>query len=142
MRGLDEYLKGTGRLMRAGVRPVWGPGRHGPGNNTFSYFVDPNGNVCEYTSELQQICSDEAWESRVWPPGPLESDQWGTGGLMEEFLPFAIGAPDRALWTPSPVQAHLVAADHDRPWLSGARLAHARGFRAASRRRCFRVSTD
>src|SRR3954469_21218777 len=35
MRGIDEYMRGTGRLMRAGHRPLWGPGRHGPGDNTF-----------------------------------------------------------------------------------------------------------
>lgn len=28
MRGLDEYMYGTGRLLRAGVRMIWGPGRH------------------------------------------------------------------------------------------------------------------
>ena len=28
MRGLDEYMRGTGRVMRAGFKKVWGPGRH------------------------------------------------------------------------------------------------------------------
>ena len=41
MRGLDEYMRGTGRLMRAGIKKIWGPGRHMAGNNTFSYFLDP-----------------------------------------------------------------------------------------------------
>ncbi|GAA1822466.1 VOC family protein [Actinomadura chokoriensis] len=31
MRGLDEYMYGTGRLLRAGVRMIWGPGRHKAG---------------------------------------------------------------------------------------------------------------
>lgn len=103
MRGLDEYMRGTGRLMRAGVRPVWGPGRHGPGDNTFSYFVDPNGNVAEYTSELQQLGPDDPYCGRVWNPTEKDNDQWGTGGPIEEFLPFAINQPDEQLWTSSPL---------------------------------------
>ena len=103
MRGLEEYLRGTGRLMRQGVRPVWGPGRHGPGDNTFSYFVDPNGNVAEYTSELQQMYPDDPYCGRVWATSAEDNDQWGTGGLIEEFLPFAMNQPDPLLWTPSPI---------------------------------------
>ena len=38
-------MRGTGRLLRAGVEKVWGPGRHMAGNNTFSYFLDPHGNT-------------------------------------------------------------------------------------------------
>ena len=53
MRGIDEYMRGTGRLLRAGVEKVWGPGRHMAGNNTFSYFLDPQGNTIEYTTELE-----------------------------------------------------------------------------------------
>jgi catechol 2,3-dioxygenase-like lactoylglutathione lyase family enzyme len=102
MRGLDEYLRGTGKLIRAGIRPVWGPGRHVPGNNTFSYFVDPNGFVAEYTSELERIDPD-SWVPHVYGTGPEESDQWGTGGPFEEFLPHAINEPDRLIWTPSPI---------------------------------------
>jgi catechol 2,3-dioxygenase-like lactoylglutathione lyase family enzyme len=103
MRGLDEYMRGTGRMMRHGVTPVWGPGRHGPGNNTFSYFVDPNGNVAEYTSELQQLVPGDPYCGAVWTPSAQDNDQWGTGGLIEEFLPYGINQPDRLLWTPSPV---------------------------------------
>ncbi|MDP9028411.1 MAG: VOC family protein [Actinomycetota bacterium] len=103
MRGLDEYMRGTGRLMRNGIRPVWGPGRHGPGDNTFSYFVDPNGNVAEYTAELQQLEEGSPYCGTVWAANDEDNDQWGTGGLIEEFLPFSINHPDLGLWTSSPV---------------------------------------
>ncbi len=53
LRGIDEYMRGTGRLLRAGVEKIWGPGRHLAGNNTFSYFLDPSGNTMEYTTELE-----------------------------------------------------------------------------------------
>lgn len=67
------------RLRHHGINPQWGPGRHGPGNNTFSYFTDPAGLVCEYTSEVAQIVED-AWIAKVWRRTPDLSDLWGTAG--------------------------------------------------------------
>ena len=61
-----------------GVPLIWGPGRHGPGNNVFGYFVAPFGGVIEYTSEVNLVDDDypvgkpEDW---TWPPGRI--DQWG-----------------------------------------------------------------
>lgn len=103
MRGWDEYMRGTGRLVQQGVKPIWGPGRHGPGNNTFSYFVDPTGNVTEYTSQMQEFYPNDCYEGHVWSARPEEQDHWGTGGLLEEFLPYAVNQKDPQLWTPSPI---------------------------------------
>lgn len=103
IRGLNEYLCGTGRLIYGGIRPAWGPGRHGPGNNTFSYFVDPASNVAEYTYGMLQIPDPESYPVKTWSPSPEESDQWGTAGPFEEYLPYALGTPDSLIWTPSPV---------------------------------------
>jgi catechol 2,3-dioxygenase-like lactoylglutathione lyase family enzyme len=83
MRGIDEFMRGTGRLTRQGHPPVWGPGRHSAGDNTFSYFTDPAGNVIEYTTELERIEDDEAWQPRTFSTAPEEADQWGTGGPFE-----------------------------------------------------------
>jgi catechol 2,3-dioxygenase-like lactoylglutathione lyase family enzyme len=103
MRGLDEYMRGTGRLIRYGQRPLWGPGRHGPGDNTFSYFLDPNGNIVEYTTELEQV-DDEDRPPRVFSATPEASDQWGTGGsITEAFVPVMSNDVDKGLWTPAPV---------------------------------------
>ena len=57
-----------------GVRRMWGPGRHLAGNNLFSYYFDPEGNVVEYTTEVEQITSDDY----VPPVRPLIPDQWGS----------------------------------------------------------------
>jgi catechol 2,3-dioxygenase-like lactoylglutathione lyase family enzyme len=76
---IDHFMRGIGNLKRAGISPQWGPGRHGPGDNTFSYFTDPAGLVCEYTSEVAQI-DEDAWLCRVWPRTAELSDQWGTAG--------------------------------------------------------------
>ena len=76
---LDAYMTSLGRLSRAGHAVGWGPGRHGPGNNAFGYFVDPAGTVPEVTAEVQQV--DEAtWVPRTWPRTPELSDRWGTAG--------------------------------------------------------------
>jgi catechol 2,3-dioxygenase-like lactoylglutathione lyase family enzyme len=104
MRGIDEYMRGSGRLIRAGNKPLWGPGRHGAGDNTFTYFLDPNGNVVEYTTELEKIEDDETWEPRRFEATPEGADQWGTGGLITEaMIPAMFNDPDRGLWNSSPV---------------------------------------
>jgi catechol 2,3-dioxygenase-like lactoylglutathione lyase family enzyme len=86
MRGLDEYMRGTGRLLRAGVEKIWGPGRHMAGNNTFSYFLDPQGNTVEYTTELEEI-DEDTWHPHLYDfSDPEITDQWGTANQMNEFV--------------------------------------------------------
>jgi catechol 2,3-dioxygenase-like lactoylglutathione lyase family enzyme len=80
MPSIDSFMRGIGRMRVKGQSPAWGPGRHGPGNNPFAYFVSPSGFVIEFTSEVQQI--DEAThEAKVWPRDvPEAMDQWMTAG--------------------------------------------------------------
>jgi catechol 2,3-dioxygenase-like lactoylglutathione lyase family enzyme len=104
MRGIDEYMRGTGRLVRHGHRPLWGPGRHSAGDNTYSYFNDPHGNVVEYTTELEQITDEDAWTPRIWPATSEYSDQWGTAGSGEDLYALkSASEPDAGLWVPAPV---------------------------------------
>jgi catechol-2,3-dioxygenase len=79
MPTVDQMMQGLGRLQHFGIVPLWGPGRHGPGNNAFSYFADPARLVCEYTSDVQQILESD-WLPRVWPRTPELADLWGTAG--------------------------------------------------------------
>lgn len=78
MPKLDAVMRGGGRMKDAGHPIEWGPGRHGPGDNAFNYFIDPFGIVIEYTAEVEQIDDSYAvggptdW---TWPPGRV--DQWG-----------------------------------------------------------------
>lgn len=78
MQDLDTVMRNVGRLKDAGIEPAWGPGRHGPGNNVFAYYVVPFGAVMEYTSEIQRVDRNykvggpEDWK---WPPGRV--DHWG-----------------------------------------------------------------
>ncbi|WP_030611493.1 VOC family protein [Streptomyces fulvoviolaceus] len=103
MRGIDEFMRGTGRLVRGGQNLIWGPGRHSAGDNTFSYFTDPVGNVVEYTTELERIDDDAAWRPRTFISGPEQKDQWGTAGPFEPMLAAMHNDPDKGVWTPSPL---------------------------------------
>ena len=91
---LDAYMSSLGRLARAGHSVGWGPGRHGPGNNAFGYFVDPAGTVPEVTAEVQQI-DESTWVPRTWPRTPELSDLWGTAGPpTPEMRHHMAGTPD------------------------------------------------
>jgi catechol 2,3-dioxygenase-like lactoylglutathione lyase family enzyme len=80
MPSIDEFMRGIGRMKQKGHVPTWGPGRHGPGNNPFAYFVSPSGFVIEFTSEVQQI-DEETHEVQVWPRNvPEKMDLWMTAG--------------------------------------------------------------
>ncbi len=50
------------------VRLEWGPGRHGPGHNIFTYHRDPDGNNIELFTQLDTIASEELgyFEPRPW----------------------------------------------------------------------------
>ena len=86
MRGVDEYMRGSGRVLRSGTRMVWGPGRHLAGDNTFSYFLDPHGNTVEYTTELQEL-DEDAWHPHIYDMhDEMVQDQWGTANPMNELV--------------------------------------------------------
>jgi catechol-2,3-dioxygenase len=80
MPSIDAVMRGGGRMKDSGHPIEWGPGRHGPGDNAFNYFIDPFGVVIEYTAEVEQI--DDSYRARgpsdwTWPTGRV--DQWGIG---------------------------------------------------------------
>ena len=80
MPGLDDVMRGGGRMKDAGHAIQWGPGRHGPGNNLFNYFLGPDDFVIEYTAEVSQV--DDSYRTGMpedwkWPPGRV--DHWGIG---------------------------------------------------------------
>jgi catechol 2,3-dioxygenase-like lactoylglutathione lyase family enzyme len=104
MRGIDEYMRGTGRLLRGGVEKVWGPGRHMAGNNTFSYFLDPHGNTIEYTTELEEL-DEDTWHPHLYDfSDPAVSDQWGTANPMNEFVAKqSFNDVDRGIFVAPPV---------------------------------------
>lgn len=100
MPDFESVMRGGGRMKDAGFPIQWGPGRHGPGNNLFNYFIDPFGVVIEYTADVEQI--DDSYEAHgpehwKWPPGRV--DQWGIspppGAALKE-------AQRRVFFAPNP----------------------------------------
>ncbi|HUN67747.1 MAG TPA: VOC family protein [Burkholderiales bacterium] len=78
MAGFDAVMRGAGRMRDAGHPVEWGPGRHGPGNNVFTYFVGPGDFVIEYTAEVQKVDANyRVREPRDWAYPPGHSDLWG-----------------------------------------------------------------
>lgn len=77
---IDNVMRQLGRLKKAEVPCIWGPGRHGPGNNVFTYYQDPAGSIVEIYGELEQVPVDEAeLTEKFW--GPEHSgDLWGLAG--------------------------------------------------------------
>ena len=61
---------------------VWGLGRHAIGSNYFWYLRDPSGNFAEYSSDIDRISSQGAYQPKDWdakeslsswgPPTPVE----------------------------------------------------------------------
>jgi len=78
MTDIDAVMRGIGRLKDAGLQTFWGPGRHGPGNNVFAYFVAPFGAAVEYTAEVQRVGpSHKAGTPEDWKWPPNRNDHWG-----------------------------------------------------------------
>jgi catechol 2,3-dioxygenase len=87
MDSIDSVMRGAGRMRDTG-RPIeWGPGRHGPGNNVFAYFVGPDDFVIEYTAEIEQV--DDGYhvgQPAQWAYPPGHSDLWGATSPPSERM--------------------------------------------------------
>ena len=79
-------------LARNGGSFVWGPGRHGAGQNIFTYHLDPAGAMVEYCADIYRV-----WDEATYVPG-----RW----RMED--PFA------NLWGPGPPQVMMDTATPQR----------------------------
>ena len=56
------------------IELMWGPGRHGPGNNLFVFVEDPDGNWIEISAELEVIHDRP---SKDWPHEERTLNLWG-----------------------------------------------------------------
>lgn len=77
-------------LAHNDFRLVWGPGRHGPGHNIFTYHRDPDGNIIELFAELDLMLDeglgsfdprpwheDNPQKPKVWKATPVAPNSWG-----------------------------------------------------------------
>lgn len=67
------------RLSAQDIAIEWGPGRHGPGNNLFLFFHDPDGNWLELSAELERVPDDRP--AGEWPHAERTLNLWGRGLL-------------------------------------------------------------
>jgi catechol-2,3-dioxygenase len=90
--GWDSFKAVGDHLHAHGVTFIWGPGRHGPGNNLFAYFLDPGGCVIEFYAELEHIEDELRHEAGDWVDRPETFNVWGPGppaGWHDHGLPLA-----------------------------------------------------
>lgn len=94
---LGDLLDTQDRLM------VWGPGRHGCGDNLFSYYVDRAGFMVECSAEMEVILDDRP-PSVISCPSDLSNikvvNRWGAPpprAWIEHMSPFAAPSGPMAL---------------------------------------------
>ncbi len=92
LASIDE-VEVMGRfLQEKEVEIVRGIGKHGPGENVFLVFKDPDGNYVEFYCDMVQIPKGTAHTAQVWPADLDGFDQW-------HFKRFLVPPPD---WGPRP----------------------------------------
>lgn len=90
MRDVNHLKDALDHLAQREIRLEWGVGRHGAGHNLFAYHRDPDGNLVELFTELDQIPDETTgyfaprpWHERFpqgpsfWEPGASSSNKWG-----------------------------------------------------------------
>jgi catechol-2,3-dioxygenase len=77
---LSYLVRQAEHLMQNGRVLLYGPGRHGPGQNQFEYFRDTEANLVEFMCDLQQIWDDATYVPRVWNGQERWVNMWGPDG--------------------------------------------------------------
>ena len=73
-----ELLQWADQLSMSQVPVLWGPGRHGAGNDLFLCFADPDGIHVELSAELQQYHDrDVTTPPRLWHTRTMALNLWG-----------------------------------------------------------------
>jgi catechol 2,3-dioxygenase len=76
--GWQDFREWGDRLAVTGVDVAWGPGRHGPGNNLFIMFDDPDSFHVELSAEMELFYDDRVeYEPRVWETSARTVNLWG-----------------------------------------------------------------
>ena len=79
VRDWNELKVWCDTLAADDVRVRWGPGRHGPGNNLFIMFDDPDDIHIELSCEMERFWDDNATYGapRNWASEPRTVNLWG-----------------------------------------------------------------
>jgi catechol 2,3-dioxygenase len=82
----DDIRRVGDRLMATGRSFLWGPGHHGIGDNYFSYFLDADGAIVEYSAAIQRIEDETSYVPRTWPDAEETVNRWGNPPTPAEFI--------------------------------------------------------
>jgi catechol 2,3-dioxygenase len=83
---MQSYLD---HLASLGYPILWGPGRHGPGHNLFTYLADPEGMLIEAYADLVRIDNDAAYVPMDWSDVPNWLNLWGPA-MPQEFGTYSL----------------------------------------------------
>jgi catechol-2,3-dioxygenase len=93
LESFAHYEELVDRLAQRGTRLIWGPGRHGPGNNLFIYFLDPEGGMVEVYADMVRI-EDDDYVAHEWNDLQAVGNSWGPlpdPSWAEMLTPFSAG---------------------------------------------------
>lgn len=74
VRSIAEVAQLGDVLHENGQSMLWGPIRHGIGENIAGYYADPSGLVVEYYADMEHIRNEHEFEPRTWDP--VASHKW------------------------------------------------------------------
>lgn len=86
IESFEEMERVVEHLKENDVTIDRGPGKHGPGENCFLVFKDPDGNNVEFYCDMLEITDERPYEAKVWKDGVETFDQW-------RFAKFAVDPP-------------------------------------------------
>ncbi len=76
VESVEEMERAACLLHERGIEIVRGIGKHGPGENCFLVFKDPDGNNVELYCDMLQIPAGTAHQARVWERNIESFDRW------------------------------------------------------------------
>lgn len=77
LEGWSSFEAMADHIVQHDVRLIWGPGRHGPGDNLFTYYEDADGSMIECFSDILKVEDERTYRPKDWPNDPTSLNQWG-----------------------------------------------------------------
>lgn len=89
LHSMQDLMRIADNLAENDRALVWGPGRHGAGENIFTYYADPHGCLVENSIEMRHIDCDSNYEPGIWDinEGFKWVNQWGTPPTPDFLVP-------------------------------------------------------
>jgi catechol 2,3-dioxygenase-like lactoylglutathione lyase family enzyme len=99
VQGIEVLGRIADALAAAGRSLLWGPGRHGAGDNIAIYHLDASGTVVEHYCDMLQVVDEASYVPGRWRVDDYRSiNLWGPGlpeGFLDHVTPVAAAAPVR-----------------------------------------------